>query len=50
MQDFSLVAVARTPATVFALMSPMVPRYALVPLVEELIDCILAASGRPTGQ
>lgn len=44
------MAVARTPATIFALMSPSVPRYALVPLAEELIDSILAASGRPSGQ
>jgi len=43
------VAVARTPATVFALLSPEVPRYALVPLAEELIGGLLHASGRPAG-
>lgn len=44
------MAVARTPGTVFALMSPAVPRYALVPLVEELIDGLLVSCGRPSGQ
>ena len=45
-----MVAAARPHGTVMLLLSPLVPRYAMVPLAEELLLSVLRDGGPPRSQ